>query len=585
MEHFLLNSSVCLFVFWLFYKLVLENTSWHHFKRFYLLASIGISLIIPFIVVKTVIVSLDNNAVVDLVNLNTSEAVLEESGFEFQWYYILLLIYFTGVIIMLWRFITNLRTFTIRAEDEVISYNSYQLILRNGITVPHSFLNRIFVSKTDHDQNLIPNAVLNHEKAHLDQKHSFDILLIEALIALFWFNPLFYMYRSSMKLNHEFLADRCVIQQGVNTPKYQELILRHATTNYQQSIANTFHFPIIKKRFKIMKTQTSTISGLLRSLAIIPIITILVLSCGEDEIKFEAENENTVIEEQVMTPEEAFGENTIMIINNQPKGKTTIDNKEYTFIKEADKYKFYTLEGDLFDYESKGYEVIEIIEVLEEVTAKDIEEYNRLAKKHKTYMEEHENLIVWNDETSLMQTIYNSMSNEQRAANEPWPYIGNYYGMDYEGGQIPPPPPPVSESEVQEIDEVVETLSAINQKMTSISIFISDKGNYFVNDKKVTEKDLISLINNLSQNDYSNIYVFMFESDYKKFAMKRKPEDVYIYVKAKNYKYDKNDVLSKFQATTGLKPLKLASEHEPTKGYALELAKAISKIGVQNISI
>ena len=493
MEHFLLNSSVCLFVFWLFYKLALENTSWHHFKRFYLLASIGLSLIIPFIVVKTVIVPLDNNAVVDLVNLNSSEAVLEESGFEFQWYYLLLLIYFTGVLVMLWRFITNLWTFTIRAEDEVISYNAYQLILRKGIIVPHSFHNRIFVSKTDYQQNLISKAILDHEKAHLDQKHSFDILLIEALILMFWFNPLFYMYRYSMKLNHEFLADRCVIQQGIDTPTYQELILQHATTRYQQSISNTFHFPVIKKRFNIMKTQTSTIHGLLKSLAIIPIIALLLLGCGEEEIVFE--NENTLIEKQDMTPDEAFGENIIMILNNQPKGRTIIENKEYYFIKEADKYKFYTLEGDLFDYESKGYEVFVITEILEDITSKELEEYNRLAKKHKAYMEEHNNLIVWKDETKRMQIIYNSMNDEQRAANAPWPYSGKYDGVDYEGGQIPPPPPPIPASHTEEIDQDFLNWRNENKRnyrgsyLTDFINYYGAKIDYFVDGEKVKPED------------------------------------------------------------------------------------------------
>jgi|GEM_PF-3594612 len=497
MEHFLLNSSVCLFVFWLFYKLALENTSWHHFKRFYLLASIGLSLIIPFIVVKTVIVPLDNNAVVDLVNLNTSEKVLEESGFEFQWYYLLLLIYFTGVLVMLWRFITNLRTFTIRAEDEVISYNAYQLILRKGIIVPHSFHNRIFVSKTDYDQNLISKAILDHEKAHLDQKHSFDILLIEALILMFWFNPLFYMYRYSMKLNHEFLADRCVIQQGIDTPTYQELILQHATTNYKQSIANTFHFPVIKKRFNIMKTQTSTIHGLLKSLAIIPIITLLLLGCGEEEIVFE--NENSLIEKQDMTPDEAFGENIIMILNNQPKGIITIDGQKYTYIKEKGEYKFYSIDGKLFNYKANGYEILKINEVIENISSKEIDEYNRLAKKHKAYMEEHNNLIVWKDETKRMQIIYNSMNDEQRAANAPWPYSGKYDGVDYEGGQIPPPPPPVSASEVQEIDQDFRNWRNENKRnyrgsyLTDYIDYYGAKMDYYIDGNKVKAEDVKNL--------------------------------------------------------------------------------------------
>lgn len=163
----------------------------------------------------------------------------------------------------------------------------YQLILRKGTTAPHSFFNRIFASATDYKSDLIPEAVLEHEKAHLDQKHSLDVILIELLLIFFWFHPLSYLIRYSVKLNHEFLADQTVLNQGVSTSDYQQTLLDHATSIYQQAMANTFTFPIIKKRFAIMETKTSRSSLLLRSLAFIPVVTLLVISCGKEEKKFE----------------------------------------------------------------------------------------------------------------------------------------------------------------------------------------------------------------------------------------------------------------------------------------------------------
>jgi hypothetical protein len=517
MEHFIVNSSVCLFVLWLFYKLVLENTSWHHWKRFYLLGAIGVSLIIPFIVVETIVIPLQNNPLVGLGNLNSSETIVEDKKFEINWLYVWMGIYFIGVAIMLWRFGKNIYSFRIKNDDQIDRYSIYQLILRQGITVPHSFFNRIFVSATDRKKDLIPDAVLKHEKAHLDQKHSVDILLIELLLILFWFNPLFYMIRYSIKLNHEFLADRSVIQQGFSTHQYQELILEHATNSYQQSIANTFHFPIIKKRFSIMKTKTSKTSGLMRSLAIIPVLTLLILSCGKEEIQLEKQKEASIIEKE-------FKDKIIVLENSD---QVTIDGQEYSFKNEDGKYHFYDSKGEQFDYKSKGYQVLfvkyvpeesnlnlpqqivkfvdnsiddnktflidgkkysvnemikrlnkypnatvnlgfkynekSIINVdtsrfqsdkslqntlnilIEETKGKpfaeqEITEYNRLAKKHKAYMDEHNTLIVWKDETSLMQDIYHSMTKEQQLNNEPWPYLGR--ANDVKPGQVPPPPPP-----------------------------------------------------------------------------------------------------------------------------------------------
>ena len=507
MEHFLINSSVCLFVLWLFYKLALENTSWHHWKRFYLIASVGVSLIIPFIVVETIVLPVQENTM-NFINIETAEVASEKQVFKIQWYFILMAIYSIGVVVMFLRFGKNLITFKIKEDDEIKNYQMYQLILRKGITVPHSFFNRIFVSAKDHKNNLIPNAVLEHEKAHLDQKHSLDILLIESLLVFFWFNPIFYILRYSMKLNHEFLADRSVIQQGIPTPQYQELILQHATNSYQHAMANTFHFPIIKKRFSIMKTQTSKANGLVRSLAIIPIITLLILSCGKQETEFEIENQKDLLEEQeliqeeqeeALSVEEAFGEKTIIILNNQSSGKVTVNEQDYSYKKEAGEYQFFHVDGTAFDYKSEGYKVIEITEVLEDITQEDIKEYNRLARKHKAYMDKNNTLIAWKDETTRMQTIFNSMSDAQRANNEPWPYLKE--GTDIKAGQIPPPPPPAPPAppappiDIKEIDQAFMNWRKENNSdhgfPTPIEYidFYGDKMHYYIDGEKVRLKE------------------------------------------------------------------------------------------------
>lgn len=248
MEHYLINSSICLFALWLFYKLAFENTSWHHWKRYYLLASILIALTIPFIVVKTIVIPVENGPMIDFATSTVVTEIVAQQQLQLDWKSMIWAIYGIGVFIMLWRFIKNLKAFRIQEQDEVSPYGQYQLILRNTFTVPHSFLQRIFVSKKQYEQNLIPTTVLEHEKAHLDQKHSLDILFIEILLILFWFNPLLYIIRFSIKLNHEFLADNAVIQKGIDTVTYQETLLLYTQQSHSAALANTFNFPIIKKK-------------------------------------------------------------------------------------------------------------------------------------------------------------------------------------------------------------------------------------------------------------------------------------------------------------------------------------------------
>ena len=296
MEHFLINSSVCLFVLWLAYKLLLENSSWHELKRWYLLGALILSLSIPFVVVETVVIPVQEVPVVNTYSSTNevfvAQEIVSEPEFTVNWFYIWMTVYSIGVIIMVLRFTKNLNAFRIKKEDQVSSYKAYQLILRNQFTIPHSFIKRIFVSREDYETNQVPEVILEHEKAHLDQKHSFDILFIELLLIVFWFNPLLYVIKYSIKLNHEFLADQTILNQGVSASVYQKLILKQATTGYQKTLANTFTFPIIKKRFQIMKTNSSKTSLLLRSLVIVPIIAVLIVSCGKEEKKYEEPKSN-----------------------------------------------------------------------------------------------------------------------------------------------------------------------------------------------------------------------------------------------------------------------------------------------------
>lgn len=445
MEHFLINSSVCLFVLWLAYKLLLENTSWHAFKRWYLLGALMGSICIPFIVVETIVIPIQETPFA-AYELNMAETGMQEPALEVNWWYVLLGVYAIGLAIMIWRFGNNLNSFRIQQEDEISSYKSYQLILRHQLTIPHSFLKRIFVSKKDHESSKIPTVILEHEKAHLDQKHSLDILFIELLMILFWFNPLLYLIRYSMKLNHEFLADRSVLNQGISTTAYQQLLLDHATISYQQAMANTFTFPIIKKRFQIMKTHTSPVSLVLRSLALIPVLALLVMSCGKEETEFQEIEE--IIE--VVEEEQTANRKIIAVDPSDPEGRIRIKGEPHTYKINGDQIDIYNQNGELQDFESQGYdvvkaeEIIEVVEVLENLTSKDIEEYNFLARRHQEFIKEKGHIVLYNEDTKRMQLIINSMNEKQRAENEPWPYLN--WENDIRAGQIPPPPPPAAPS-------------------------------------------------------------------------------------------------------------------------------------------
>lgn len=281
MELLLLKSSVCLLVLLLFYKIALEPLSVHKFKRVYLLVAVAIAAIIPFITfVKYVQPNFDNSSLIfdtaPTIPLDTNFKIVEETNYLFI---ILWSIYALGVGLFFIRFCINLFQIIskIRKHTKVKS-KSFINVLMEQIEIPHTFFNYIFLNKNKFENKQIPVEVLLHEQTHAKQKHSLDIIFIELLQVVFWFNPLVYWLKKEVKLNHEFLADQDVINQGVDTKTYQTILLQFSSNQQELALANAINYSSIKKRFTLMKTQTPQRTKWIRSVLLLPLLALLLYS-------------------------------------------------------------------------------------------------------------------------------------------------------------------------------------------------------------------------------------------------------------------------------------------------------------------
>ena len=293
----ILKSSVCLSVFMLFYKLCLEKITIHNFKRFYLLGVILISIGIPFITFTEYIE--EEPQIFETITfqqdyITPGNFKIIEPAKSFQDYipYVLWSLYGIGVLLFAFRFFRNLFQLVqkIRLNPKCKYLGFTNVLLKNDVT-PHTFFNYIFLNKALFENNKIPAEVLLHEQTHAKQKHALDILFIEILQILFWFNPLLYFIKKDIKLNHEFLADQAVINHGIITKDYQQLLLAFSSNASYTSLANAINYSLIKKRFTVMKTQTSKTLIWFRSLIILPLLAILIFSFSE-KVKIEKEIRN-----------------------------------------------------------------------------------------------------------------------------------------------------------------------------------------------------------------------------------------------------------------------------------------------------
>lgn len=392
MEVYILKSAACLGILFLFYKLLLENTSLHTTKRFFLLGSLAISFIIPCITFTTYI---QVNPLVTniLTEVPASTPALDTGISEATNYtlYILGGIYLLGVGIFGIRFGLNLRNvFTrVRNNSKFKQRSIVHVLLKLPVT-PHSFFNYIFFSKKAYNNGEIPEEVLMHETAHVEQKHSWDIVFIELLRIAFWFNPLLYFIKHSIKLNHEFLADRTVLNQGADTASYQTILLDFSSKSSVPSMAHSINysssslgklfsknsFGLVKKRFTVMKTHTSRRAAWLRMLVILPLMAGLIYGFSSTK----------TVEKIVSDP------------------KVTFENPEVQ--KEYDTW-----------YTNVANEIGN-----SKATPEQLAAYNKIAAFwNKRFNETPNSRIMPLSELKKLETIYRLMTIEQRKQAQPFP--------------------------------------------------------------------------------------------------------------------------------------------------------------------
>ncbi|PZR18934.1 MAG: hypothetical protein DI539_15830 [Flavobacterium psychrophilum] len=281
MTEFLIKSTVAMGVLLGLYHILFEREKMHRFNRFYLLGALVFALTIPFITVYTFIEYVevaDMSPAQVLTQVPVQKTVIQVPAN--YWPYIGWGLYILVSIVMLLRFAKNIFYFIKKAHNNPKKIlGKAKLILLEEKILPHTFLNYIFMNREEYEAKQIEEELYTHEYAHVKQKHTFDILFVEALRILFWFNPLLYFYKKAIHLNHEFLADGKVLDtnKNTNTVYYQTLLLSKAQNNAGFALASQLTFSLTKKRLIMMTKTTSTIKAGLLKLAILPAVTALMM--------------------------------------------------------------------------------------------------------------------------------------------------------------------------------------------------------------------------------------------------------------------------------------------------------------------
>ncbi|WP_290964545.1 energy transducer TonB [Flavobacterium sp.] len=284
---YLLKSGILLFVFYAVYKLLLENEKMFRFNRAYLIGTLIFSFVIPLQLfsIKTMFETGINTIQLEEIVIRTGRAPLNESDIMQNIFYFLIRIYVFVLLVLGFRFILNIISFFLKLKrKETRLINGVKVVLIDEAVLPHSFWNAIFVNKAEFEMGKIPSELIAHEKAHLEQKHTLDILFVEALRIVFWINPILPYFIKAIKLNHEFLADEAVNKQFGEVSNYQNLLLEFASKKQTVPLASNINYQITKKRLLMMTKQESVAKAGFKVLTVVAVCIVLLFAFSSEAV-------------------------------------------------------------------------------------------------------------------------------------------------------------------------------------------------------------------------------------------------------------------------------------------------------------
>ncbi|MCT2564555.1 M56 family metallopeptidase [Chryseobacterium herbae] len=248
----------------------------YRFNRFYLLSSMILSYVIPFISITVQLPKQENKSQI-IFEDTAQQIILTQSVQEsFDWMNVVWIIYGAITLFFLIRSILSLRAIKqINGEKRI--YQNYTVMVTKENLAPFSFWNTIYLGEHYLKNNVIDPRIFLHEKSHLDQKHSIDLILMDILMVFTWFNPVLFLYKKAIITNHEFLADEAVLESRCNIKDYQNLILEEITASQNLNFMHSFNFNNTKKRFIMMTAKKSKFTLLKKTIGLTALVTAAAL--------------------------------------------------------------------------------------------------------------------------------------------------------------------------------------------------------------------------------------------------------------------------------------------------------------------
>ena len=266
---------LCSAVMFAYYLLFLKDKTFHHYNRFYLLFSVVISMILPLVKVSYFTMETNKNLYLLLSRFNQTQT--QTNNYDITIYSIFYtIIGVVSVTFLIKLFLGILKINSIKKQfpkETIEGIKFYQTNLNNA---PFSFFRNLFWKKSININSPVGQQILKHEMVHIEQKHSWDKLLMQLTKSIFWFNPVFYFINKEINLIHEYLADNKAVKNS-DTRAFAQMLLESHFSGSVLPVTSPFLSSNLKKRFTMI-TKNQTKYSYARKLFALPILFFMVFA-------------------------------------------------------------------------------------------------------------------------------------------------------------------------------------------------------------------------------------------------------------------------------------------------------------------
>ena len=286
---YLLKAAGYLSLFYLVYAILLSRETSLGLNRIFLSGGIVASFLLPLVrLTRTLPVAKSPVTAVPVADaVSSPPPPLEFLGI----WEVLTLIYLIGMAFFLIRFLLQLRNLhLLMKRGAPRTYETYKIVeLREDIT-PFSFFRKVVLNPDLHSKTEL-EAILRHEQAHIQGKHSADHLIAHLACILLWFNPISWSYRKAVIQNLEYIADRAALGPQLSKREYQKILVQVTVGIPLPVPANHFYQSLIKKRIIMLNKKSHSSAGFWKAGAILPLI-LAFLFCFQYETRAQVQNQN-----------------------------------------------------------------------------------------------------------------------------------------------------------------------------------------------------------------------------------------------------------------------------------------------------